>query len=174
MNLKRIIESEILEVVKPEDIDLSSFKTRDILNPKIWDENSKLKTDIRTRLLMIADDFFETLDIPWVDIDDIVLTGSLANYNWSQYSDVDLHVLVNYKDIDENLELAKEYLTSKKNLWNDKHNIKIKSFDVELYTQDISEKHVSTGVYSIFWDKWLIKPSKGDKSIDVKKVNFVV
>lgn len=170
MNLKRIIESEILEVVKPEDIDLSSFKTRDILNPKIWDDNGKLRADIRTRLLMIADDFFETLDIPWVDIEDIVLTGSLANYNWSQYSDVDLHVLVDYKDIDDNLELAKEYLTSKKNLWNDKHDITIKGFDVELYTQDVSEKHISTGVYSIFWDKWLIKPSKGEKSIDVKKV----
>ncbi len=75
---------------------------------------------------MIADDFFETLDIAWVDIDDIILTGSLANYNWSKFSDVDIHILVDYEDVDDNVELVREYFMSKKNLWNDKHDITIK------------------------------------------------
>jgi hypothetical protein len=170
MDLDRITEEVISELTKPEDIDLSSFKVRDTLNPKIFDEDQKLKPEIRTRLLMIADDFFETLDIPWTDVEDVTLTGSLSNYNWSRFSDVDLHILIDYKEIGENSDLVSEYLMAKKNLWNEKHDITIKGYDVEVYAQNIEEEHISTGVYSILWDDWLVKPKKGDISIDAKKV----
>ena len=116
---------------------------------------------------MIADDFFDTLELPWVDVTDITLTGSLANYNWSKFSDVDLHILVKFEDVDENEELVKEYFNSKKNLWNEKHDITIKGYDVELYMQDTHEPHVSSGIYSIMWDGWIVKPIKGDKTIDL-------
>jgi hypothetical protein len=170
MDLDNITEEEILEVVNPDDIDLSSFKIKKELNPNIFDENQKMHSDIRSRLLMIADDFFETLELPWIDIEDVTLTGSLANYNWSKFSDVDLHVMVDYKTVDENQGLVGEYLMAKKNLWNEKHDIKIKNFDVEVYAQDVNEEHVSTGVYSILWDDWLVKPQKGERKIDSKKV----
>jgi hypothetical protein len=170
MDLDRITEEEILESVNPEDIDLSSFKVKDELNPKIFDEDQKLKPEIRSRLLMIADDFFETLDLPWIDVEDVTLTGSLANYNWSKFSDVDLHIMVNYNEVDDNGELATEYLMAKKNIWNEKHDIKIRGYDVEVYAQDVNEEHVSTGVYSILWDDWLVKPQKGDRKLDAKKV----
>jgi len=170
MDLDNITEEEILEVVNPDDIDLSSFKIKKELNPNIFDENQKMHSDIRSRLLMIADDFFETLELPWIDIEDVTLTGSLANYNWSKFSDVDLHVMVDYKTVDENQGLVGEYLMAKKNLWNEKHDIKIKNFDVEVYAQDVNEEHISTGVYSILWDDWLVKPQKGERKIDSKKV----
>lgn len=171
MDINRLVEEELLNINRDSDnIDLSSFKTRDKLDSKIWDENKKLRPEIRRRLLMIADDFFETLDIPWVDIEDVTLTGSLANYNWSKYSDVDLHIIIPYNEIDKNEELTKEYLLSKKSLWNNEHDIKIKGYDVELYPQNSEEEHVSTGVYSIMWDDWLIKPQKGKRFIDSKKV----
>ena len=63
---------------------------------------------------MIADDFFETLDIGWVEISDIILTGSLANYNWSRFSDVDLHILVDFGEVDENEELVDHILILRK------------------------------------------------------------
>jgi hypothetical protein len=170
MDLDRITEEEILEVTKPEDIDLTSFKTKDELNPKIFDENQKIHSDIRSRLLMIADDFFETLELPWVDVIDVTLTGSLANYNWSKFSDVDLHITIDYTEVDENADLVSEYLMAKKNIWNEKHNIEIKGYDVELYAQDVNEEHISTGVYSILWDDWLVKPVKGERKFDKKKV----
>jgi hypothetical protein len=170
MDLKRATEEVISEVTNPEDIDLSSFKVRDTLNPKIFESDQKLNDKIRSRLLMIADDFFETLDISWVDVEDVTLTGSLSNYNWSKFSDVDLHILLNYEDIDENSELVSEYLMAKKNIWNEKHSITIKGYDVEVYAQNISEEHISTGVYSILWDDWLVKPKKSVVNIDAKKV----
>ena len=170
MEIRRIEEQEVSDILEKESIDLSSFKVRETLNPKIFDNTQHIHEDVRTRLLMIADDFFETLNVGWVDIDDIILTGSLANYNWSKFSDVDLHILVNFEDVDENTELVKEYFNSKKNLWNEKHDITIKGYDAELYMQDTYEPHVSSGVYSIMWDGWIVKPIKGDKTIDAKKV----
>lgn len=90
MRINEITDQLIDEEVNPKNIDLSSFKVKDTLNPKIFDQNQKMHPEIRTRLLMIADDFFDTLELPWVDVTDITLTGSLANYNWSKFSDVDL------------------------------------------------------------------------------------
>ena len=170
MRINRLKEQEVSDIIAKENIDLSSFKVKNTLNPKIFDKSKHMYDEIRSRLLMIADDFFETLDIGWVDIDDVILTGSLANYNWSKFSDVDLHVMVDYKTVDENQGLVGEYLMAKKNLWNEKHDIKIKNFDVEVYAQDVNEEHISTGVYSILWDDWLVKPQKGERKIDSKKV----
>ena len=171
MEFKRLKEQDVNDIIEKEDIDLSSFKVKDTLNPKIFDSSQHMYGDVRTRMLMIADDFFETLDVGVVDIDDIILTGSLANYNWSRFSDVDLHILLKFSDVDENETLVKEYFTSKKNLWNEKHDITIKGYDVELYLQDTEEPHVSSGVYSVLWDGWVVKPEKGEKSIDKKKVS---
>jgi hypothetical protein len=168
--VKKITEQEVNDIIKKENIDLSSFEVRSTLNPKIFDKDQHIYSEIRRRLLMIADDFFETLNIDWVDIQDIILTGSLANFNWSKFSDVDLHILVNFDDVDENEELVKEYFNSKKNLWNEKHDITIKGYDVELYMQDTEEPHVSSGVYSILWDGWVVKPDSTKKEIDSKKV----
>ncbi len=171
MEIKRLKEQDVNDIIEKENIDLSSFKVKDTLNPKIFDSSQHMYGDVRTRMLMIADDFFETLDVGVVDIDDIILTGSLANYNWSRFSDVDLHILLKFSEVDENETLVKEYFTSKKNLWNEKHDITIKGYDVELYLQDTEEPHVSSGVYSVLWDGWVVKPEKGEKSIDKKKVS---
>ena len=170
MRINEITDQLIDEEVNPKNIDLSSFKVKDTLNPKIFDKNQKIHPEIRTRLLMIADDFFDTLELPWVDVKDITLTGSLANYNWSKFSDVDLHILIDYNEVDENESLVSEYLAAKKNIWNEKHDITIKDYDVELYVQDMNEDHISTGVYSIMWNDWLVKPEKGSPKIDSKKV----
>jgi hypothetical protein len=168
-NLKKINE-----LVKPEDVNLSSFKIKRELNPKFWvkDESGiyKLKKNVKDRLLMIADDFFETLELPWVDVDDIILTGSLSNYNWSEYSDVDLHILIPFEEVDNNIDLVKEYINSKKNVWNNKHNIKIFDHDVEIYGQDTKEPHYSTGIYSLMMDKWIIRPKLTKHKIDSKKI----
>ncbi len=146
-------------------IDLSGFQIKDELNPKIWDEDQKMKPEVKKTLLKIADDYFESLDISGVDIEDVTMTGSLANYNWSKYSDVDLHIVVDYKDIPVDEDLVQDFLKSKSSAWNKEHDVKIYGYDVELYVQDINEPHHSTGVYSILNNEWKIKPEN-------KKINF--
>lgn len=144
---------------------------RDKLNPEIWlisKKESKMKPEIRERLLDIANQFVEFLDVP-VFVDDIIMTGSLANYNWSNYSDVDLHIIVDFAQFPkEQIELFQKLFTLKKILFNTNHNITIKNFEVELYAQDEKEIHTSSGVYSVLFDEWITKPEKINVKIDNK------
>jgi antitoxin component YwqK of YwqJK toxin-antitoxin module len=141
---------------------------KDHLNPKIWDENDKLKKRIKETLMAIGQEFHKSLDVE-APIDDIIFTGSLANFNWSEYSDVDLHVLIDFNKFDDK-ELIKKYFDAKKAVWNDNHDIKIKGYDVELYAQDKDEPHESTGIYSVMNDEWIKKPKPQDVKIDKQTI----
>jgi len=149
---------------------LSSFGTQETLNPEIWDnvvtDSPKFKPQVRRALLMIAGEFMEYLGEN-LFIDDVTFTGSLANYNWSKYSDIDLHLFVDFSQFDEeDVEVYKELFQLKKTLFNTTHNITVKGFEVELYAQNVSESHFSTGVYSVLFDEWIQKPEKESVSID--------
>jgi hypothetical protein len=149
-----------------EEIDVEqTIQFHDTLNPVAWD-GIELKNNVRETLLKIANKFIDTFGIP-VPIEDIVLTGSNANYNWTQYSDFDLHVIVNTRGI-TNIggDYVRILLQTKKNLWNKQHKIKIKGFDVELYAQDKLEPHIATGVYSLLQNRWLVQPVYQHAGID--------
>jgi len=149
---------------------LLSFGTKDTLNPEIWNDvetnDPVLRPSIRAGLLAIAAEFMEFLSED-LFVDDVRFTGSLANFNWSKYSDIDLHVLVDFSQFDpEDREVYKELFQLKKTLFNTTHNITIKGYEVELYGEDINEIHHSTGVYSVLFDEWVHKPEKEDVKID--------
>lgn len=144
-----------------ESLDLSSFELKEKLNPKFW-KNELLDSRIRLKLLDIADDFTDFLNVDWVKPDDIIITGSLANFNWSKkHSDIDLHIVIDFKKVDKRIEFVREYFQSKKELWNQKHkDIKIYGFPIEVYVQDKNEPHISSGIYSIEKNDWVKKPKK--------------
>ena len=152
---------------------LSSFKQQDTLNKEIWmnansPEKSKMNSKVRERLLEIAYEFQEFLDVDVV-VDDVYMTGSLANFNWSDYSDIDLHLIVDFNQFSsDQLDLYRQLFTMKKTLFNLQHNIKIFGYDVELYAQDLHEEHASGGVYSVLNDEWVIVPKKEKNEIDTK------
>ena len=167
---------ELIEDREEDEKIVKSFETKDTLCSLIFHRPTlKMKEDVRKRLLQISDDFIESLGVEFF-IHDIVLTGSLANFNWSEYSDVDLHIIIDYDDIKGNdgsksfMNIIKEFFDAKKNIWNEKHDIKIKGFDVELYVQDINEPHISSGVYSVLNDEWIIEPKKETPNIDDRKI----
>lgn len=148
---------------------ISSFNLQDELNPKLWEGNT-LKPKIREKLLEISYKFIEYLNVDLI-IGDITMTGSLANYNWSEYSDVDLHILADFKQFSDSEKILYEELFKlKKTLFNVKHQIKIFDFDVELYVQNESEIHTSSGVYSILNDEWLIKPTQNIQELNPNSV----
>ena len=154
----------VQEDVDPSSISLDSFQVQSKLNSEFWLEN-KLNPFIRERLIKIAEDFWAELDLG-VDFEDITFTGSLANYNWSKYSDIDLHIIIDYTKVDKNVDLVREMFMAKKSVWNQRHDIFIHDFEVEIYVQDGGEEHVSTGVYSILDDRWLTEPESMEFSID--------
>jgi predicted nucleotidyltransferase len=148
---------------------LKSFEPKKELNPNVWngkDGKSKLKPEIRERLLDIAYEYLEFLDVDIV-VTDIILTGSLSNYNWSKYSDFDLHIVANFSQYPQNqLDLYEKIFNLKKMIFNDKHDITIKGYEVELYVQNETETHFSSGVYSVLFDEWANVPKKENVSID--------
>ena len=132
---------------------------QDDLNRDVWADGDTLEPEISEKLIRIAKDFYEKLDLP-TPILDITFTGSMANYNWTSLSDIDLHIVVDYAAINENQELVRNYLMEAKSNWNRNHDIKIKGHEVEIYVQDSNEPHHSTAVYSLLNDDWLIQPRK--------------
>lgn len=155
-----VLDDTIKQDLKiPKEV-LDSFQLKPSLNPEFWDREI-LKEDIRTQLMKIAEDFFDGLDSPEnLVIKDVIFTGSLANYNWSKFSDVDMHIIVDFSTIDAEEDFVKRLFDSYKNLWNKNHNITIKGYDVELYLQDIKETLSANAVYSVKRNKWLLKPEK--------------
>ena len=154
-----IIESVgCLNEVESDDISLSSFKVQDDLHPKIW-VNNKLNSRVRLRLLDIVDDFIDTLAVNWVKPKDVVFTGSLANYNWSKYSDIDLHVILDYSKVYKKKEFVEDYFNAKKEMWLNEHpKLKIYGFPVEVYVEDSEGDNTSSGVYSLYKNKWIKEP----------------
>ena len=144
------------------------LQINDQLEPNIW-QNNKILPKIRQKLLIIAQDFFEKLDLN-VDLDDITFTGSLANYNWTKLSDVDLHMIVDFSLIDDNTDLVREYFSAKTSNWNKDHQITIFGHEVELYVQDPNEEHHSSGVYSLKNDEWNIEPERVVPDVDTPMV----
>lgn len=151
---RRMNESETIE----EEVSLKPFEPKEQLHPKFW-VNNKLNSKVRMRLLDIADDFVKTLDIRWVKPEDIVLTGSIANYNWTKYSDVDIHIIMDFKKVYKKTDFVKNFFDAKKTEWNSTHEkLKIYGFNVELSVEDLDAPAEASGVYSLEKNDWVKEP----------------
>jgi hypothetical protein len=130
------------------------------LNPKIWDGDT-LNPAVADKLKEIAAAFQEFIGID-LDVVDYTITGSNANYTWTEHSDLDLHLIVKGLPSDE----ARELFNAKKALWGEQHTITIKGLPVECYVQGKEEEHHSTGVYSLASGQWLVEPKKIKPEVD--------
>ena len=144
------------------------IKVKDRLNPLIWDGQT-LNPEVRSKLIRIARAFEEFVGVD-LDVVDYTITGSNANYTWTEHSDLDLHLVIPGTAPDDDRELY----SAKKSLWGEQRNITIKGLPVECYVQGQDEPHHSTGVYSLSKNKWLVEPQQiepriDDSSVEAKK-----
>jgi hypothetical protein len=135
-----------------------TLRYHNTLNPKFW-VGEAIKPEVREALLRIAEEWAEFANIPNSAIIDVILVGGNANYNYTKYSDLDLHLLVNKQDIADCPDLIDDYLRDKKQLWSLTHDIKIYGHDVELYAQDRTDPIPSgQGVFSLMNSLWIRRP----------------
>lgn len=147
-----------------EEVDPETFEKQSELNPKLW-QGDKLNKNISKRLLKIARQFINELNLPihheesaFALVEDVRLTGSMANYNWSKYSDIDVHILIDFSKIDDNMELIRSLFDNAGARWNDLHDIMIYGYEVEIYVEDLKNATAPSGLYSIVRDIWITEP----------------
>ena len=163
----QLVDELIEEIGNNQEI-VKSFEIRDSLSTDIFGEKDGeffMLDEIKEKLMVVTEEFMNFIDIDFF-VHDIILTGSLANYNWSKFSDVDLHILIDYNETEYNLDLLKNFFDSKRSLWNKQHKILIKGFDCEIYVQDVNEKHLASGIYSVLNNEWVVTPERTIQSID--------
>ena len=146
------------------------------LDPKIWGENKILNPEVKEALLKIAEDFYNSTDLEG-DIHNILFLGSSANYNWTDSSDVDLHVVIDIAEEKINEEYARKFMDGLAAKWNTDHEITVKQHPVEVYLQDVREPNATAelarpgaAIYSIFDDKWVVEPNPQNIKIDADKI----
>lgn len=164
-NRTDIFHQYITEELK--DIDYSLIKFNDTLNPDLFN-NIILKDNVRKILIRVFDYFMTTIEQE-VIFDKVTITGSIVNYNYNKYSDIDLHIIIDKNDYtsEENFNNIVELVSTKAKLWNYEHDsIKLFNHNIEIYLQDSSETHRSSGIYDLITNEWINKPEKQYKNID--------
>ena len=164
------VSDMLKEIIEPEAVDVTSIKMNDTLSPLAWENDEKLKQDVRKVLLKNAVRFIEYADVENLKYDDVILTGSMANFNYHDNSDFDIHIIMDFGQISENKDFVNDFFKLKKALWTETLPIQVKGHDVEMYFQDSKEPHHSSGTYSLIKDKWINKPIK--KIIDINTANI--
>jgi hypothetical protein len=130
--------------------------TNTTLNPRLWDHDN-LKPEVRGALLRMAEDFLDFVDVE-VEVLDIVITGGNANYTYTKDSDIDLHIIADFDQIECDRE-AHELFDTKRLLYKRQHRLEIHGIPVELYIEDHRTPGVTAGQFSVAQDRWIRQPS---------------
>ena len=134
---------------------IQEYINQTTLNPILFD-GLEIKPEVREVLLKIANYFWDSMELD-IDYQDALLLGSSVNYNWTEDSDIDLHITIDFSQFDDP-ELIKKYFNSVKSKFNESHDLKIGDNEVELYIQDSNEPNSSIGIFSILNNKWIQDP----------------
>ena len=147
------------------ELDLG-FEKHDSLNPAIW-QNEELRPEVNLTLLKIAKDFIEYIGIPF-QVTDLIITGSQLGYYYTNHSDLDLHIVVDFNTIDCEQEAA-ELFDTKRLLYKKQYDISIHGIPVEVYVEDLNFPAVSA-TYSIGKQRWITKPEQHIDDIDTQEI----
>lgn len=151
-----------------EEIDLSHLELKDTLSPVLW-EDGKVREEIRPKLLQIADDFMTSLGLQ-DQTQDVHLVGSMANYNYSDMSDIDVHIMMDFSVVNEDTDLVRKYFALAKSRWNKNYGLILGGHDVEVYVEDVNKPAIPTARYSLTKDEWIKKPMDKDADIDYDNI----
>jgi hypothetical protein len=137
---------------------------QDELNPVLW-SNNKLRPEVKEKIMDLVNVFQDTLDIP-LTILDINIVGSNASYNYTDKSDVDVHIVTDFEEYGYPIELVDSAMQSFKKVFNDRYDITYGGYNVEVYVEDVGSSPNSNGIYSVLKDEWIKEPQPLE-SIDV-------
>ena len=135
-----------------------NIQIHDELNPKLFD-GEQLKAEVRDKIIEIVLSFENYINCP-ISIIDIQLVGSNASYNYTDNSDIDIHVIASFEAVSQEEALLQSLYDAKKSAFNKDFDITIKGLEVELYVENVESNVVSNGIYSVCEDMWVKKPQR--------------
>lgn len=154
-----------------------AIEKHDTLNSKLFTKEEILKDKVRDKLLEIVDEFIADLkeqDIK-IKVDDILLIGSNASYNYTKNSDIDLHILANAKAADYDAEIATALYGAYRTIFNRQLDITLYDIPLEIFVETEDSARVSNGIYSVKKNKWIKKPVAEDiPEYDAKALDELV
>jgi predicted nucleotidyltransferase len=153
------IHDILAEIVNPKQVDISNIQQHAELNPKFWN-GEKLKPEVRLAVLKNALGFLKNLSIPDIKSEDIIITGSLANYNYTDESDLDIHIMIDFSQFEGDENMVKEFFLAKKADWNESKEVSVYGHEVEVVVEDTNENNTWSSAYSVLKDEWIQKPIK--------------
>lgn len=165
------------EFMKGWEYDMSiqeSIEKHDKLNPDLF-ENNELKEDVKDSVKNIVNTFEEIIKKDGVKfkVKDIVLVGSNVSYNYTDDSDLDIHIIADSSVVKDTSEQSKKYLgilyNLYKSMFNSDYDITIHGVPAEVYVEldDIGAAK-SNGIYSLN-SGWIKEPVQEDiPDIDMK------
>ena len=143
-----------------------SFELHDTLNQKLWASDKTLIPEVENAIKRIVEEFLSNSEVlSGKDIIDVELVGSNASYNYTDKSDLDLHLVVNMEDLSCDPKLVQIACNAEKASFNRNYDLSIKGVEIELYVEDVKASTASNGIYSLFKEKW-IKFPESIESVD--------
>lgn len=136
---------------------LEAVEVHETLNPKLWNNDNTLKTEVYQKLYDIAQEFIKFIEIP-LNIVDIEIVGSNASYNYNETSDIDLHIIVNSEVNYVEPEILRTLYNARKSSFNDNYDLTIEGIPVELYIEDVKDGNATNGRFSLSKNEWIIFP----------------
>ena len=156
------------------------FKQHNELSRDIWDDPEQVKLEVKLKLKRIANAFLRDHNIDPDNVEDIYFTGSLAGFNYHPDSDIDLHIVVDFSKVSQDLDMVRDLFNSRRLVWNERHNITIFGHEVEIYIEDVDEVYDDEDrpVYSLTKDRWVNPPKRLRKDFDynsaIKKAQMII
>ena len=135
-----------------------SIEKHDELNQDLFD-GEDLKPEVKDKLLEIVDKFKDNLKESDIELEiiDVLFVGSNASYNYTDDSDIDIHIVADTSIYDDKEDLATKLYEAYKRIFNSKYDPLIYGHEVEVYV-DSNENHAnSNGIYSLNTG-WVKKP----------------
>lgn len=140
-----------------------SMQRHDALESTYWD-GDKMRPEVQASLKKTGLQYFGRLEqkLPCVKLKDILFTGSLSNYNYTSFSDVDLHLTVDIADC-KCKALVSEYITLMNYYHHETEEEVFLRRPMQVTVIMANQDKGQDSRYSVLQAKWVVMPEPGRK-----------
>lgn len=130
---------------------VEALEKHETLNTKLWTNKAILKDEVKEKVEAIVTEFIDGLEQDGVKIvvKDIILIGSNCSYNYTDMSDLDIHIVADTSELQCQENVYPALYGAYRSLFSRKFDIDFYGIPVELYVETEETKTISNGVYSV-------------------------